>query len=105
MGFPLNVKGINPKRVEAEKRLAALRKDKKQLQEKSNPECCESACENSAMNVTYIASILKILTGAVILYKFVFVRDSCVNQQPAVHHNVERVDNIFPTADVSLDCN
>ena len=76
--------------------MAALRKEKKRLL-KEGPTSetdseGESNCENSAINVAYIAGIFGIVTGAITVYKWFFTEkcEKVSNPEP-VHHRVERV--------------
>ena len=74
-----------------------MRKDKARLLRGN----CESEipgnegdkCEDSAVNVIYIAALFGIATGAIAIYKWFFTRDNenIPNSQPVTHHRVERV--------------
>ena len=85
----------NPKKVAAGKKLAALQAEKRKLLGKrGNPsENVENECESSAVNITYIASIFGLATGALVIYKWFFTGkdNNCPELQPVVHHRVERV--------------
>ena len=68
----------------------------------------ENECENSAVNIVYIASIFGIAAGAIAIYKWCFTGkdNNCPELQPVAHHRVERVadDPPSPKPDIiSLD--
>ena len=81
VGNPVNTQATkqkNPKRVAAGKRVAELRKGKEKLLKKgkdndNNKENYE--CERSAIGVTFIAGIFGIVTGAIVIYKWLFSKE------------------------------